>query len=112
MYRGWSCHGRPILGLSLGLVRLDRSLPLEIQPLLSPSCQLSVPFHPYFCGSLLFQAISLLPYSGCVAATGTPAGIPRKQREGFRLPNWSDNESTARGIEDVWKATQDPTLLS
>lgn len=94
--------------LSLGLVRLDRSLPLEIQPPLLPPQPAVRPIPSLF--------LRLAPFPGHprrdsplssltpdVDGAGTDSKPRRKQREGFRLPNWLDNESAARGTQDALK---------
>lgn len=75
-------------------------------------CQLPVPFHPS--ASLLLQPVlTVIPHSGCWwcgdRLEGGPA--PRKQREGFRLPNWLGNESAARGTQDALKILVDLVAL-
>lgn len=94
--------------LSLGLVRLDRSLPLEIQPPLLPSSA-SCPSHsiPISLPRSFSRPSSPWSPTPDVDGAGTDSKPRRKQREGFRLPNWLDNESAARGAQDALKMLVD-----
>lgn len=115
MYRGWSCHGRPILRLSLlgssdlTALYLQKSSRLSYPPRPSRSIPISLclapfPGHPRRDSSLPSPLLSLTPD---VNGAGTDSKPGRKQREGFRLPNWLDNESAARGTQDALKMLVD-----
>lgn len=109
MYRGWSCHGRPILRLSLlgssdlTALYLQKSSRLSYppQPAVRPIPSLFLRLAPFPGHPRRDSPLSSLTPD--VDGAGTDSKPRRKQREGFRLPNWLDNESAARGTQDALK---------